>query len=139
MRMMRKLVRSNDVVADRFLLLLSLGLQLHALVSLLRLVDAGGGVSSLSLSGSINVSQTLVSPHDVFKLGFYSLQQSNTNSCCVLARNLVLAGSTYYASVDGQSRCAPKQLRVLAAFGKWGSSSLSLRAERSSRLAILQY
>ncbi|CAN5962240.1 unnamed protein product, partial [Sphagnum jensenii] len=47
---------------------------------LLRLVDAGGGVSSLSLSGSINVSQTLVSPHDVFILGFYSLQQSNTNS-----------------------------------------------------------
>ncbi len=73
-------MRSNDVVADRFLLLLSLGLQLHALVSLLRLVDAGGGVSSLSLSGSINVSQTLVSPHDVFILGFYSLQQSNTNS-----------------------------------------------------------
>jgi hypothetical protein len=80
MRMMRKLVRSNDVVADRFLILLCLGLQLHALVSLLRLVDAGGGVSSLSLSGSINVSQTLVSPHDVFILGFYSLQQSNTNS-----------------------------------------------------------
>ncbi|CAM6013028.1 unnamed protein product, partial [Sphagnum balticum] len=48
---------------------------------LLRLVDAGGGVSSLSLSGSINVSQTLVSqPHGVFQLGFYSLQQSNTSS-----------------------------------------------------------
>jgi hypothetical protein len=79
--MMRKLVRSNDVVADRFLLLLSLELQLHALVSLLRLVDAGGGVSSLSLSGSIDVSQTLVSqPQGVFQLGFYSLQQSNTSS-----------------------------------------------------------
>jgi hypothetical protein len=79
--MMRKLVRSNEVVADRFLLLLSLGLQLHALVGLLRLVDAEGGVSSLSLSGSIDVSQTLVSqPHGVFQLGFYSLQQSNTRS-----------------------------------------------------------
>ncbi len=74
-------MRSNDVVADRFLLLLSLGLQLHALVSLLPLVDAGGGISSLSLSGFINVSQTLVSqPNGVFQLGFYSLQQSNTNS-----------------------------------------------------------
>jgi hypothetical protein len=74
-------VRSNGVVADRFLLLLSLELQLHALISLLRLVDAGGEVSSLSLSGSIDVSQTLVSqPHGVFQLGFYSLQQSDTSS-----------------------------------------------------------
>ncbi len=73
-------MRSNDVVADRVLLLLSLELQLHALVSLLRLVDAGGGVSSLSLLGSIDVSQTLVSqPHGVFQLGFYS-QQSDTSS-----------------------------------------------------------
>ncbi|CAM6037214.1 unnamed protein product [Sphagnum compactum] len=48
---------------------------------ILFLSNVRGGVSSLSLSGSIDVSQTLVSqPHGVFQLGFYSLQQSNTSS-----------------------------------------------------------